>query len=188
MQESIITEAKQKQMVAITETLVGNHRRFLRFLSHRVSNMTDAEEILQAAFVKSVEKSDSVRNSENVVAWFYQLLRNAIIDHYRSRDAECRTMNELAGRELEVEREDPDLEHEICQCVHDLLRTLNQDYSGLLRRIDLEGAAISEVAKDTGLSTNNTRVKLHRARKSLRKRLELSCGSCAKHGCLDCSC
>jgi RNA polymerase sigma-70 factor (ECF subfamily) len=50
-------------------TLVKNHRRFLSFLTNRLGNRADAEEILQAAFVKSMEKSDSLRDSETVVAW-----------------------------------------------------------------------------------------------------------------------
>jgi RNA polymerase sigma-70 factor (ECF subfamily) len=29
---------------------------------------------------------------------------------------------------------------------------------------------------------------VHRARQALRRRLEESCGTCAEHACLDCSC
>ena len=72
--------------------------------------------------------------------------------------------------------------------MNDLLPTLKDDYSALLRRVDLEGASIAEVATETGMTANNTRVKLHRARTALRKQVELSCGSCAEHGCLDCNC
>lgn len=31
-------------------------------------------------------------------------------------------------------------------------------------------------------------LRLHRARKQLRERLEATCRVCSKHGCLDCSC
>ncbi len=173
---------------AVISSLVDNHRRFLSFLTRRVGNPSDAEEILQAAFVKSVEKSDSIRDGETVVAWFYRLLRNAVIDHYRHRDAERRALKRLAGMSTDTETPEPDFERAICQCVNDLLPTLKEDYSALLRRVDLEGASIAEVATETGMTANNTRVKLHRARTALRKQLELSCGSCAEHGCLDCDC
>ena len=154
----------------------------------RVGNPSDAEEILQAAFVKSVEKSDSIRDGETVVAWFYRLLRNAVIDYCRHRDAERRALERLGAMSSERETPEADFESAICQCVNDLLPTLKNDYSALLRRVDLEGASIPEVAMETGMTANNTRVKLHRARTALRKQLELSCGSCAKHGCLDCNC
>lgn len=181
-------EAARNQTSAVIATLVENHRRFLSFLMRRVGNPSDAEEILQAAFVKSVEKADSIREGETAVAWFYRLLQNAVIDFYRHRDAERRALERVAGMRTQTEMPDPDLERAVCQCVNDLLPTLKDDYSTLLRRVDLEGARISEVAMETGMTANNTRVKLHRARTALRKQLELSCGSCAEHGCLDCSC
>lgn len=172
----------------VIETLVHNHRRFLAFLTPRVGNAADAEEILGAAFVKSVEKADSIRDSESVVAWFYRLLRNALVDYYRHGDAERRALERLSRMSTETEVAEPDFERAICQCVSDLLPTLKDDYSALLRRIDLEGASIVDVARETGMTANNMRVKLHRARTALRRQLELSCGTCAEHGCLDCHC
>ncbi|MHC4489161.1 MAG: RNA polymerase sigma factor [Planctomycetota bacterium] len=150
----------------VVAVLVDNHRKFLSFLKGRIANPSDAEEILQAAFVKSIKKSDSIRNGESVVAW----------------------MEHLARMITDTETLQPDIEHAVCQCVYDLLPTLKDDYSRLLMRVDLEGASIAEVASETGMTANNTRVKLHRARKALRKQLQLSCGSCTEHGCLDCDC
>lgn len=181
-------EGTRKQTSAVISTLIENRRRFLSFLTRCVCNPSDAEEILQTAFVKGVEKSDSIRDSESVVAWFYRLLRNAVIDYYRHKDAERRALERVAGMHTETEDLEPDFERAICQCVNDLLPTLKDDYSLLLRRVDLDGASIAEIATETSMTANNTRVKLHRARAALRKQLELSCGSCAEHACLDCDC
>jgi RNA polymerase sigma-70 factor (ECF subfamily) len=178
----------RQQSPDVVAALVDNHRKFLSFLKGRIANPSDAEEILQAAFVKSINKSDSIRDGESAVAWFYRLLRNAVVDYYRHRDADRRAMDQLARMITETETHQPDIERAICQCVYDLLPTLKYDYSRLLSRVDLEGASIAEVASETGMTANNTRVKLHRARKALRKQLQRSCGSCAEHGCLDCDC
>ncbi|MFQ5929358.1 MAG: RNA polymerase subunit sigma-70, partial [Acidobacteriota bacterium] len=56
----------------------------------------------------------------------------------------------------EGETPEADFERAICQCVNDLLPTLKDDYSALLRRVDLEGASIAEVAMETGMTANNT--------------------------------
>ena len=40
-------------------------------------------EILQSAFVTGIEKQKTIQDGESVVAWFYRVLRNAVIDHYR---------------------------------------------------------------------------------------------------------
>ena len=179
------TRCQSSEAIAV---LVENHWSFLSFLTRRVGNPSDAEEILQAAFVKSVEKAISIRDDESVVAWFYRLLGNAVIDYYRHKDAERRALEGVARLNTEPETPEPDIEQAIFQCIHDLLPTLKDDYSVLLRRIDLEEASVAEVAAETGMTANNTRVKLHRARTALRKQLKLSCGTCAEHACLDCDC
>ncbi len=168
--------------------LVENHRRFRAFLEQRVENPADAEDILQAAFLKGVEKGDAVREHESVVAWFYRLLRNAITDHYRHRGAEGRALERAAGFAQHLDEPEPEVERAICQCMYDLFRTLPEDYATLLTRVDLEDASIADVAIESGMTPNNVRVKLHRARAALRKQLERSCGSCTEHGCLDCTC
>lgn len=47
---------------------------------------------------------------------------------------------------------------------------------------------LQKVAKALGITTNNATVRLHRARRALKRELERSCGICATHGCLDCTC
>ena len=122
-------EDTESHSSGIPELLVENHRRFLSFLTPRVGNAADAEEILQAAFVKSVEKSGSILDEESVVAWFYRLLRNSDVDHYRQRDAERRALERLVAMSFEADVPEPECERAICRCVTDLLPTLPDDYS-----------------------------------------------------------
>ena len=68
------------------------------------------------------------------------------------------------------------------------LPALKPDYATLLRRLDLNGEASAPVAASLGITRNNLIVRLHRARRQLRERLEQTCRLCAKHGCLDCHC
>ena len=50
-----------------------------------------AEDILQEAFGRALTRVDTLRDDESAVAWFYRLLRNAVIDHYRrTADLDCR--------------------------------------------------------------------------------------------------
>jgi RNA polymerase sigma factor (sigma-70 family) len=172
---------------AVTRALVENHRRFLSFLERRVGSRAVAEELLQNAFVRSLEKGGELRDGENAVAWFYRLLRNALIDHYRRQAAEGRALEREAREATEV-GPDPELKDAICACVGELLPTLKPEYSELLRRVDLEERSVTEVAAEVGITPNNAGVRLHRARHALKQQLERSCGTCATHGCLDCSC
>jgi RNA polymerase sigma-70 factor (ECF subfamily) len=171
----------------VLPALVGNHRQFLGFLERRVGSKAVAEEILQSAFVKTLEKGGALRDGEGAVTWFYRLLRNALVDHYRRQAAEGRAL-EREAREATEASEDPELKSAVCACVGELLPTLKPEYADLVRKVDLEERGVPDVAKEVGITANNAGVRLHRARQALKKQLERSCGTCASHGCLDCSC
>lgn len=171
----------------VVESLVGNHRRFLSFLERRVGSPAVAEEILQSAYVRTLERGGELEEGEGAVAWFYRLLRNALVDHYRRQGAEGRAL-EREAREASELGPDPELTQTVCACIHDLLPALKPEYAEMVRRVDLEGRGVPEVAREAGITANNAGVRLHRARQALKKQLERSCGTCAAHGCLDCTC
>jgi RNA polymerase sigma-70 factor (ECF subfamily) len=170
----------------LSDTLAEHHRRFLGFLVRRVGSEAVAEDILQEAYAKSLEKAGGVRDSESVVAWFYQLLRNAVIDHYRRAGSEKQARAELE-RASEVSYE-PELRDNVCTCVSAVLPSLKPEYAEIVGDVELRDRSITEVAQEKGLTANNATVRLHRARSALRKRLIEVCGACSTHGCVDCTC
>jgi RNA polymerase sigma factor (sigma-70 family) len=171
------------------QVLVANHSRFLAFLKPRVGSVETAEEILQAAFVKGLEKQDAIRDDENAVRWFFRLLRNALVDHYRHRGVELRGRERYAQETPEsAPALEAAIEGEVCACVGTLIPTLKAEYAEVLRRVELEGRPVVQVAAELGLTPNNAAVRLHRAREALKKRLVQTCGTCTEHGCLECTC
>ena len=167
--------------------LVKGHREFLAFLERRVESRAVAEDILQAAFTRGLERGGDVKD-EKVVAWFYRVLRNAVIDHYRQRSTTARAM-EAWGREFpDVQEPEAELRQEICRCVSGLLETLKPEYREALRIVDLEEGKLKDLAQQSGITAENAAVRVHRARAALRRRIEQACGTCSVHGCLDCSC
>ena len=167
--------------------LVKGHREFLAFLERRVESRAVAEDILQAAFTRGLERGGDVKD-EKVVAWFYRVLRNAVIDHYRHRSSTARAM-EAWGREFpDVQEPEAELRQEICRCVSGLLETLKPEYREALRIVDLEEGKLKDLAQQSGITAENAAVRVHRARAALRRRIEQACGTCSVHGCLDCSC
>ncbi|HSU58870.1 MAG TPA: sigma-70 family RNA polymerase sigma factor [Bryobacteraceae bacterium] len=167
--------------------LIAGHREFLAFLEQRVGSRAAAEDILQTAFVRGLERGAEVQD-EKAVAWFYRVLRNAVIDHYRHRSTSARAL-ETWGRELN-ESQEPDaaLRQEICRCVSGLLDDLKPEYRDALRVVDLDDGKLSDLAEQSGISAENAAVRVHRARKALRRKVEQACGTCAEHGCFDCHC
>ena len=173
-------------MAELQAILDHNRERFVAFLARRVGDPAQAEELLQAAIVRSLEKGIPAEDEEGAVAWFYRVLRNALVDHYRRVAAESRA--KAAVQESGATAVDPEMEATVCSCVGELVPTLKPEYAEIVRAVDLEGRPVVEVATSLGVSANNAMVRLHRARKALKERLVSTCGHCAEGGCLDCTC
>jgi RNA polymerase sigma-70 factor (ECF subfamily) len=167
--------------------LLENHRAFLRYLQRRLGDRALAEDILQDAFAKLIDKPDRAPGGEGLVPWFYRMLRNAAIDHVRRQHTATRAAEAFA-REMAVTAPEPELAEEICACIRRLAGTIKAEYAEALEAIDVAGTPVKEFAARKGLSVSNAGVRVFRAREALRKRLIESCGTCAEHGCRDCRC
>ncbi len=180
------TEADREKLAAIT----AKYQDFQSFLERRTGDSALAQEILQDAFLRSLDKVSEVRSEESAVAWFYRVLRNAVIDHARRRASEHRRLAALA-EEMSVEDGQwsaTETGRAACQCVRELAESLKPEYAEAVRRVDVEGETLSEFAARVGITPNNAAVRAFRAREALRKRVQECCGACAERGCADCSC
>lgn len=166
----------------VTSRLLEQRHIFKAFLTSRMASSADAEDLLQTSLLKALQRADEVHDSEKATAWFYRVLRNALIDHARSRAASVQRDDAWAS----IVDADPATHHHLCTCFEKLLPTLKPAQAELLRRVELAGEPVADAARALGLSTNNASVTLHRARAALRERLIALCGDCA---CLDnCEC
>ena len=172
----------------ILDGLLNQRRQFLRFLERRVSSSAIAEDILQNAYLRAMQREGELRGEESGTAWFYRILRNAVIDFYRHRTVEDRALTQWA-QELETTVEPDDLTRDIvCQCIAGVLPSLNPTYAEILRQVDLEESTLADFARTNDITVPNATVRIHRARQALKKALVATCGSCSAHGCLDCNC
>ncbi len=168
--------------------LVRNHARFLGFVEQRVKSRAEAEDILQEAFVRSLNHTPP-ESSAAATKWFYRVLRNAITDHYRRQDTRDRALSRYAAdAEILAASPDQELEAVVCACVTELVDTLKTEYAAVLRRVDLDGISVRDYAAESGITPSNAGVRLHRAREALRRQLARSCATCVTHGCFDCQC
>jgi RNA polymerase sigma factor (sigma-70 family) len=164
--------------------LVAHHRELLAFVERRVHDRALAEEILQDAFVRGLEKEGEIR--ESALGWMYRMLRNAIIDRARRAATQRDRLAALAA-ELET-TSDPELADVACKCVGELAATLRPEYADALQRIDVDGMAVKDYADARGITASNAGVRVFRARDALRSQVAKACGTCATHGCVDCTC
>ncbi|GMU41145.1 MAG: hypothetical protein AMXMBFR23_20110 [Chloroflexota bacterium] len=171
----------------VAEALSAARGQYLAFVRRRIADPDLAEDILQDALLRALRSAPDIEDGERLAAWFYRVLRNAIVDTYRRQDVHARRTERL-GENHDV----PDLseadERTLCECFRDLLPALRPEYAAVLSAVDLDERSPQEVAGELGLTVNNLNVRRHRARRALRESLEATCRICADHGCLDCTC
>ena len=126
---------------------------------------------------------------EPIAPWLFPVIRHAALDAYwkerRVEGALARYAREQAGAAVE----EPHLveeEPEVGMCVLDLVFTLKPEYAAVIEA-DLAERDPETVADELGVTPNNLKVRLHRARQQLRERLGETCRLCATHGGLDCT-
>lgn len=173
---------------AAFNTLLDHRRQFLGFVQCRVPDPAIAEDILQAAYLRALEREGELGSRESIVGWFYRVLRNAVIDQYRRRASEDHALEHWA-KEMEGQTAPPpETKREVCACLSRVLDTLPPSYADLLRSVDLGEQPLQQFAARQNISPANAAVRAHRARAALRKHLIETCGDCAEQACADCTC
>lgn len=179
-------QRKESASPELVKRMTAQREKFLRFLSARVEDRTTAEDILQASYLKALERGSEIRDEESAVAWFYRILRNAITDHYRRRASRAKALEAVA---LELpDAYEPEIKAAVCECIGDVIIDLKPEYRTAIEQVDLGEISVDEFAQSEQISPNNASVRLHRARKAVARHLKSICGACAEHKCLDCTC
>ncbi len=165
----------------IASVLREHAGQFRTFVAARLPS-ADVDDVLQTAAVRAVERATSLNDPERVLPWLYRVHRNVIADTLRNRASRERTLNEMdAAPEV-------DALEELCGCSLVQARRLHPSYASVLGLVDAGDATIADAAAHLGISVNNASVRLHRARKALRKAMLEHCGVESLRDCLDCRC
>ncbi|HUR45602.1 MAG TPA: sigma-70 family RNA polymerase sigma factor [Candidatus Saccharimonadales bacterium] len=173
-------------MASVEAAIIKNLQTFVAFARNRLGDHHLAEDVVQESLVKALTADRHPDTDEETTAWFYRILRRSIIDLYRKQGARSRAL--VRFKKEFPEQPDAAEERELCKCFHRLMTLVPEQYRELLESVDLKGEEPDTVAARLGLTRNNLTVKLHRARKHLRKALTANCGACSAHGCIDCTC
>lgn len=169
--------------------VVQDRSRWVAVAARVLGDREAADDVLQVAFLRALTRSSTVRDPERFASWFRRVLSNAAVDHVRRIETYERALQRFA---LEVSTVQPDDERMIqtkCECVYLALSDVRSTYARIIRKVDLDGCTLEEVARIEGLTPTNVRVRLHRARRALRSRLIEICGGSPLERCTTrCAC
>lgn len=155
---------------------------YLAFLRRRLPVGADAEDLLQLAWMQAARHLDDLQADAQLEPWFWRILRNTLTDEHRRLGRERRVVERLVADET------PTQVDEVCGCSLSVLDGIRPDYREVIRRADLDGQPLQQLAAGLGISVNNATVRLHRARKAMREALLDHCGTDSVRSCQDCAC
>ncbi|WP_232798067.1 RNA polymerase sigma factor [Salinibacter altiplanensis] len=151
--------------------------RLRRFVIKLVEDADEAENIVQETFAEAYRQIEDFRGEAAVSTWLFSIAKHLSYGHLRTSDRhnylEHETIEFLqvnrdettGGTRAEVERS------ERKEIVHDALQELPDHYRRVVQLRDLQEKSTAEAAEQLDLTEVNVRVRLHRARKSLREHL-----------------
>ena len=152
------------------------HDRLRAFVSRRVSQPADVEDVLQEVFIRIHRGLDSIQQRDRLPAWVFQVTRNAIIDHYRSGAVRPETAPEEIDTPSPVARgEDLQGLAELSTCIEPMIAALPEVYRDAIRITELEGLTQIEAARRSGVGLSGMKSRVQRARRQLKTMLEQCC-------------
>ena len=146
--------------------------RLYRLAFRLLRRSDEAEDVVQEVFLKLLgmgEKLDTYRNKE---ALAMTMVRNLALDRIRTRHTVSE--EEVTLPEQTVRDDPPDIlldRKEKAGRAMAIIDALGEPARSVIHMRDVEGCAYEEIATVTGLTVNNVRVVLSRARKRVRETL-----------------
>lgn len=142
------------------------------FILKRIPDPTDAEDILQDVFVKLHTRIDTLRDSDRLASWLYQIARNTIIDHYRARRPVVPMPETLT---VEDEPDESDAAMQIASGLTGMVASLPDKYRQAIVLSEFKGLTQQQTADRLGLSLSGAKSRVQRGRDMLRDQLLTCC-------------
>jgi RNA polymerase sigma-70 factor (ECF subfamily) len=166
---------------ALADIYNAHHEGVRRFIRATVKDVWMADDLTQETFLRVLDKIESLEDPSKLRAWIYSIALNLCRDHFRGRFARPRKEAvrpsvelldrlpapgsieaKLAGRQMNA-------------CVQNKVEMLPENLRTVLWLFEVEGFLQSEIAQVLGISVENVKVRLYRARKKLKRILEAHC-------------
>jgi RNA polymerase sigma-70 factor (ECF subfamily) len=160
--------------------------RLRTFIVRRVGNEADADDVLQEVFLRIHRYRGGVERDDRLVAWLFQVTRNAIADYHRSPERR-RELSAGVAADLEFGREaavpgpdEPDRPtaqswQELAACLRPMVDRLPPIYRDAVALVDLGGVPHREAAGRIGLSISGMKSRVQRGRQALKEMLDDCC-------------
>ncbi len=145
-----------------------------------LSDFSRAQDVAQDVFMKVYYSIGQLKTPETFNAWLYKILRNTITDLYRKKsESMYNSMDDIDEYSQELEEESEEFlpqdfleRSESRKILSDVVQSLNEDYRIVVLLYYYEQMSHKEIAQAVDSTTPAVAVKLMRARKFMKSKIE----------------
>lgn len=152
------------------------YQKYVQAMYHTVIRMVvskmDAEDVLQEAFVQVFQKLHTFKAESTLGAWIKKIVINASLMHLRKQQRMRFEALNTQQEQVVLERQDEPA-YDMAQ-IHYAIKQLPDGCRVVLNLYLLEGYQHQEIAEILGISVSTSKSQYHRAKRMLRKKLQLS--------------
>ena len=156
--------------------------KILHYIS-RLTSENEAEDITQEVFEKINRGLSGFKGKSQLSTWIYRIATNAALDRLRSPSfkrnieelTESSEENNIWTNHKKAPVDQQLIRKEMSECVQEHIDKLPSDYKAVILLSEQEGLTNQEIADILQVSLDNVKIRLHRARASLKKILDEAC-------------
>lgn len=150
------------------------------FISSRVSDPSQIDDILQDVFLKIHSNIDLLKESTKIRNWVYQITRNTIIDYYRKHKIKVEDIDEIPLEDEEAYNNINNLvelepAQKVAAGLKGMIADLPDKYAQALYLVEIEGLSQVDLAKKLGISVSGAKSRVQRGRQLLKDSLMRCC-------------
>jgi len=152
--------------------LVEVHKDKAFNLAFRIcGNREEAEEVAQDAFLKAYRSLSDFRMHSSFATWLYRIVYNTAVSLVRTRKGKVLSLEEFPADAVDFLSVSGNEEEAVAEyrnaLINFALQKLPEDERGLITLYYYNELPADEISKITGISKNNLKVKLFRARQKI---------------------
>jgi RNA polymerase sigma-70 factor (ECF subfamily) len=168
---ALVRAAAAGNAAAMERLLVRAQEAAYRFSLLVCGHVEDAEDVMQDALLRTYAHVRAIKDPEAFRTWLYTTVRNACLMKRRRRAGEptqFAPLDDAGVRSADDAISDPWIDRRLRAA----LASLPPSQRAIVVLREIEGLSTREVATVTGISEDNVKTRLHRARVMLRRQLE----------------
>ncbi len=187
-EQSLVERARRGDALALREFVERYHRLVAHVVYGMVDDFADREDLCQEVFLRAIRGLSSFRFQAKLSTWIATVAYNACASFHARRgdrgvvsfedgdgDSAAGAEGERPPTSTSGSEEDRVVgalsRQQVTECLHEEIRRLPAHYRTTIALFHLDGLGHREIAAVTGVSVENVKVRLHRGRAALRRRL-----------------